>query len=99
MPWGVDQVKCVVLIVEHIVHLNGVAFDSDAAFALKIHVVEHLVLHFLGTNGFGKFQQAVGKSTLAMIDVSYYTEVSNILHLLVYRKIIGVKSIDELEMN
>ncbi len=91
----VDKIECIVLTIESVIHLYGMALDSDTTLTLQVHVVKHLVLHFLGTNGFGKFQQAVGKSTLAMIDVSYYTEVSNILHLLVYRKIIGVKSIDE----
>ncbi len=78
---SVDEIECVVLAVEHIIHLNGVALDCDAAFALQIHVVEHLGFHIFGRYGVGIFQQSVGKGRLAMVDVGYYAEIAYIFHL------------------
>lgn len=57
MPWGVDEVEDVFFaIVGYVIHLYGVAFDGDTTFALEIHVVEYLVLHFLASYCFGEFE-------------------------------------------
>ena len=44
-------------------------FDRDAAFALEIHVIEHLCRHLALGERARKFEQAVGKCRLAVIDV------------------------------
>ena len=43
----VDQVELVGLaVLRGVHHADGVGFDGDAAFALQVHGVEHLGLHF-----------------------------------------------------
>ncbi len=82
MSRSVYEIECIALAVKLIVHLYGVALDGDSAFALQIHVVEHLCFHVLGGYGAGIFKQPVGKRGLAVVDVCYYAEISDILHLL-----------------
>ncbi len=82
MSRSVNEVQCVVFSIKSIIHLNGMAFDGNAALALQVHVIKNLVLHFLGANGLCELEQSVGQGTLAVIDVSNYTEVSYIFHLL-----------------
>jgi hypothetical protein len=57
-----------------------VAFDCDTTFALEIHIVEHLCLQVLLCDGVGIFEQTVGKSAFAVVDVSYDAEVTDIFH-------------------
>jgi hypothetical protein len=54
--------------------------DSNATLALQVHIVEDLILHILATHCFGEFKQSVGKSALAMIDMSYDAKVPDIFH-------------------
>src|SRR5205085_1260514 len=44
MSGGVDEVEGVIYPAKGIIHLDGVALDGDAAFALEIHVIEDLRL-------------------------------------------------------
>ena len=88
MSRSINEVKCVVFSIDRIIHLNGMAFDSNAAFALQVHIVKDLVLHFLGANGLCELEQSVGQGTLAVIDVSNYTEVSYIFHLFIKIKML-----------
>ena len=48
---------------------DGRSFDSDAAFTLQIHRVQHLGFGFAIRNRSGGLQQPVGQSALAVIDV------------------------------
>ena len=57
------------------------ALDGDATLALEIHIIEHLGLHILGGHGIGALQQTVGKCRLAMVDMRYDAEISDIFHL------------------
>lgn len=64
MSRSVDKIERVVFSVKKIVHLYGVALDSDATLTLEIHVVEHLCLKVFFGYGMGIFQQAVGQVLL-----------------------------------
>ncbi len=75
---GVDEVENVGLALILVFHLYGVALDGDAALALKVHVVEHLV--FGDGYRLGVFQQTVGEGGLAVIDVGDDAEVAGVLH-------------------
>ena len=61
-----------------IIHLDGVAFNGNSTFALKVHVVQYLVLHF--TTGYctGKFQKPVSQSTFTMINMGNNTKIPDI---------------------
>ena len=65
------------------VHLDSMALNGDATFAFQVHIVQHLVLHFLVAHSFGVLKQAVGKRALAVVDMCYYAEIPNIFHFLI----------------
>src|SRR6476660_4918079 len=48
---------------------DALGFDGDAALALEIHGVEHLLVHFALRKRAGHLQQPVRERRLAMIDV------------------------------
>ena len=52
-------------------------FDGDAALALQIHGVEHLLHHFALRQRVRRFEQAVGQRRLAVIDVRDDTEIAD----------------------
>ena len=81
MSRSVNQVQGIFLAVLHVVHLDGVALDGDAALALQVHVVEHLGLHVLASHRVGDFKQSVGQCTLAVVDVRHNAEVAYCLHI------------------
>jgi hypothetical protein len=54
------------------VHSDWLHLDRDAALALEIHAVEHLILHVARLNGPRELQHAVGKRRLAVVDMSDY---------------------------
>ena len=82
MSRSVYEVERVSLTIVNILHLYGVALDSDTALALQVHVVEHLRLHVLAHHSAGSFKKTVGKRTLAMVDMRYYAEISYFIHVL-----------------
>jgi hypothetical protein len=55
-----------------------VALNGDTSLLLQIHVIKHLSLRYLYC--LCLFQQSVGNSTLAVVDVGNDTKVSYILH-------------------
>ena len=77
---GVDQVQQVLLPVEGIVHLDGLALDGDAAFTLQVHVVQGLILHIAVGDGAGHLQQPVRQGALAMIDMGDDAEITDVVH-------------------
>jgi hypothetical protein len=52
-------------------------FDGDAALALQIHGVEHLLVHFALRKRPGHFEQAIGKRGFAVIDVRDDTKIAD----------------------
>ena len=76
---SVNEVEDILLSVQFILHLYGVALDGDATFALQVHVVQHLSFGHL--YGVGIFQQAVCQGGLAVVDVGDNAKVADILHL------------------
>lgn len=82
MSRGVNQVERICLRVARLVlHLDCVALDGDAFFALKLHVIEYLCLHFALVHGVGLLQQPVCQRALAVVDVGYDTEIAYVLHM------------------
>ena len=81
MARGVDEVENIFLAVNRILHLYGMTFNRDATLTLQLHVVKHLRLQvFLGYSA-GVFEQTVGQSALAVVDMCNDTKVSYIFHL------------------
>ena len=51
--------------------------DGDAALALQVHGVEHLLHHFALRQRAGDLQQAVGQRRLAVVDVRNDREIAD----------------------
>ena len=51
--------------------------DGDAALALEVELVEHLVLHVAQCDGAGCLEQSVRERRLAVIDVRDDAEVAD----------------------
>ena len=81
MAGSVDEVELVLLALIIIEHLDRMALDRDALLLLEVHVVEDLVLHVTGAEGAGELQQAVGERALAVVNMGYDAEVSDVFHL------------------
>ena len=99
MPRSIDQIEHILLTIKRVIHLDGMTFDSDTTLTLKIHIVEHLRLHILGINSLCKFQKAVGQCTLSVIDMSYYAEISDILHIYIILECKGSKKSEILQIS
>jgi hypothetical protein len=71
-----------------------VALDGNASLAFQVHVIQHLFLHLPSGNGFGNFEQAVGKGAFAMIYMGYNAEIAYVLlfcHLLILESFKGLQ--------
>ncbi len=76
---GVDQVELVFLAVARdVLHAHGVRLDGDAALALQVHGVEHLLLHLARRERSGELEQAVGQRALAVVDVGDDGEIADV---------------------
>ena len=62
-------------------HPHGVELDRDAALALEVERVEHLLLHLTLLQRPGRLDQAVGQRGLAVVDVRDDAEVANMVEL------------------
>ena len=77
---GVDQIEDVVLAVARpVIEPHGLRLDGDAALALDIHRVEHLLLHLARFEPAGELDQPVGKRRLAVVDMRDDGEIADIL--------------------
>ena len=86
VPGRVDEIHLIVCggfagAVAAIDHSHGAGFDGNASLPLQIHRVEELLLHLAVGNCAGALDQAVGQRTLAVIDMSDYAEVSNVVEI------------------
>lgn len=59
-------------------HSDGFHFYSDSSFSLKLHSVQHLVLHFPLLDSSSQLQKAVGKCGFAVIYVRYDAKVADV---------------------
>ena len=81
MAGRVDQVQDVLLAIYAglIVEPDCVGLDRDPAFALEIHVIEHLGLHIAVGYGAGQLQDAVGQGRLAMVDMGNDRKITDVV--------------------
>ena len=73
----VDQIQPVsVAVFGVVVQANAFGLDGDAAFAFEVHGIENLRVHFALREAAGHFDQTIGKSGFAVIDVRDDAEIS-----------------------
>ena len=66
-----DRVGC------RVCEADGLRLDGDAALALEVELVEHLVLHVAQRDSAGRLEQPIRKGGLAVIDVRDDAEVAD----------------------
>ena len=70
MPRGVDEVELVdVAVLSLVLERRRLRLDRNAALALEIHAVEHLLAHFTVAQSAAPLNQAIGKSRFSVIDM------------------------------
>ena len=70
MPGRINEVEFVDLAVLSLVlEACGLGLDRNAALALEIHAVEHLLAHFTVAQSAAPLNQAIGKSRFSVIDM------------------------------
>jgi len=87
MARRVDQVENVIIAIFGMIGQgNGIAFDSDAAFPLNIHIIKNLILKIPFIADTCELNQTVGKCGFPMINMGYYAEVSYVFHNTLLKK-------------
>ena len=56
MTGSINQVQNILLPFPFIIDLDGMAFNGNAFFSFKVHIIQHLRLHIPFAYGMGKFQ-------------------------------------------
>ena len=76
----VDQVEDVVLAVARlVVEADGLRLDGDAALALDVHGIEHLLHHLALLQPAGELDQPVGERRFAVVDVGDDREIADVV--------------------
>jgi len=78
MPRRIHQIQLISFAVLRLVHqAHRLSLDRDAAFALDIHAVEHLLFHVARLDRTTVLDQAVGKRRFPMIDMGDDREITD----------------------
>ncbi len=77
----IDEIELVLLPIVRVLHRDRVGLDRDAALALQVHRVEHLLLHLAAAHRAGQFQQPIGQRALAVVDVGDDREVPDVFRI------------------
>lgn len=82
MAWSVDEVKEVALAVEGgVLKRRRLRLDGNAALALEIHRVEHLLCHFAVRQPAAELDDSIRKRALAVVDMGNDGKVANMLQM------------------
>ena len=81
MPRRIDQVDLIVEpVARAVLKRDALRFDRDAALALEVHRVEHLVFHLARREAAAQLNEPVGQRGLAVIDMRDDREVADPFH-------------------
>ncbi len=79
MAGRVDQVEHVVLaIARPVLEPHGLRLDGDAALALDVHGIEHLLDHFARFEPAGQLDKPVGQCRFAVVDVGDNRKIADV---------------------
>ena len=80
MARRINQVQLISLaILRLIIQPHGLRLNGDAAFALNIHIIQHLLRHFALAQTAGHLNQAVGQSRFAVVNMGNDGEITNMV--------------------
>jgi hypothetical protein len=79
---GVDQIEQVCLAVPGLVgEAHGLGLDGDAALALELHGIEHLLLHLARGKPARELNQPVGQGRFSVVDMGDDREIADMAEL------------------
>ena len=85
MAGGIYKVKNILFAVVSIIQQsNGMSLYSDTSFPFKFHIIEELILHFAHGDRFSLFKYSIRESRLTVVDMSYYTEIPDLISLKIH---------------
>jgi hypothetical protein len=80
VPGRVDEIQLVVLAVPRAVgEAHRLRLDGDAALALDLHGIEHLLLHLAEIEPAGHLDQPVGERGFPVVDVGDDREIADMV--------------------
>ncbi len=80
MAGRVDEIEDVVFaVLRLVVQPDGLRLDGDAALALDIHRIEHLLLHLALLEPASGLDQAVGQRRFAVVDMGDDGEIADVI--------------------
>ncbi len=83
VPRRIDEIQLVLpSVARAVVEAHALGLDGDAALALQIHRIEHLVGHLAIAQPAANLDETVGERRLAVIDVGDDGEISYVIHRL-----------------
>ena len=92
MPRRVHQIEDIALtVLGAVLQSNGLRLDGDAALALELHVVEHLLAHLARLEPAAGLDQPVGQGRLAVVDMRDDREIADLAERGHARPNIGVR--------
>jgi hypothetical protein len=75
----VDEIQLVELAVfRFVVEADRLGLDGDAALALDVHGIEHLLLHLPGREAAAELDQAVRQCRLAVVDMGNDRKIADV---------------------
>ena len=81
VPRRIDEIELVVgAVLRLVLQGDALRFDGDAPFALQVHRIEHLRLHFSRLQPAAQLDEAVSQCRFAVVDVGNDGEVADVLH-------------------
>ena len=81
MTGRVDEIELIALsILRLVLERHALGLDRDAALALEVHGIEHLLLHLALLQAAADLNQAIGQRRLAVVYVRDNGEISNSGH-------------------
>lgn len=87
MPRSINQVERIALVL----HLDSMAFDSDTAFFLQVHIVQNLVLHIAFVHRACYLQHTIRQRTFAVVDVCNDAKIPYLIHYLTIVNILSLR--------
>ena len=87
MTRSIDQIKCILFTLIHIVHLDRMALDGNALLLLQVHGIKDLILHIATVESIRHFKHSVRQSTLSMVNMRNDAKISCLLHRTSYQNV------------
>jgi hypothetical protein len=83
MTRRIDKIEQILGSIESVMHGHRLSLHSDTTLSLDFQLIEELIRRVFRYS-IGDFQESIGESGLAMVDVSYDTEISDSLRRKVF---------------